>query len=56
MPSSFKVKTTPSFERDVRKLINRDEKVHEQLVKSVDALREDPYNIDGKYNIKNLLM
>ena len=54
MVSSFRTLTTPTFERDTRKILRRNARFLRMLERMLAALEEDPYNRSGKHDIKKL--
>ncbi len=54
MAPSFRILTTPLFERDVRKVLRHDPKFVKALEKLFAALQEDPHNRTGRFDIKKL--
>jgi mRNA-degrading endonuclease RelE of RelBE toxin-antitoxin system len=53
MNGSFRVVTTPSFEREFRKLSQRNAKLLEALEAMIAILAEDPHGRSGLHPIKN---
>ena len=54
MNGTFRVVTTPSFEREFRKLSQRNAKLLDALEELVAALAEDPHGRTGCHPIKKL--
>jgi len=54
MNTSFRVLTTPSFERDFRKTAKGNQVLERALYELTAILSEDPYNRSGRYSIKKL--
>jgi len=54
MTSQFCVLTTPSFERDFRKMSKGNPALAKALEELLAILAEDPYNRSGKHPIKKL--
>jgi mRNA-degrading endonuclease RelE of RelBE toxin-antitoxin system len=54
MTSSFRVLTTPSFERDFRKTSKGNQVLANALEELVVILAEDPHNRSGQHAIKKL--
>ena len=50
----YRVITTPTFEREVKKLLKRNPRVAEQIEQVLEFLRTDPYNRSGMRDIKKL--
>jgi mRNA-degrading endonuclease RelE of RelBE toxin-antitoxin system len=54
MANSFRVLTTPSFDRDFRKIVKGNSALEGALRDSAAILREDPYNLSARHPIKKL--
>ncbi|HZV88333.1 MAG TPA: type II toxin-antitoxin system RelE/ParE family toxin [Candidatus Binatus sp.] len=54
MKGTFRVVTTPSFEREFRKLSQRNAKLLEALEELIAILVEDPHGRTGQHPIKKL--
>ncbi|MBI4229187.1 MAG: type II toxin-antitoxin system RelE/ParE family toxin [Deltaproteobacteria bacterium] len=54
MPSSYRVLTTPAFEREFRKLSRKNPAVIKHLDRMVKILENDPYNRTHSHDIKQL--
>jgi len=54
MDSAFRVVTTPSFEREFRKLSQRNAKLLHALEELVAVLTEDPHGGTGRHAIEKL--
>jgi mRNA-degrading endonuclease RelE of RelBE toxin-antitoxin system len=54
MNSAFRVVATPSFEREFRKLSQRNDKLLEALQELTAILTEDPHGRTGRHAIKKL--
>jgi mRNA-degrading endonuclease RelE of RelBE toxin-antitoxin system len=54
MDGAFRVVTTPSFEREFRKLSQRNAKLLDALEGLVAVLAEDPHGRTGRHPIKKL--
>lgn len=54
MPGSFRVLTTPAFEREFRKISKRNSALITALEESLAILREDPHNRGAQHPIKKL--
>lgn len=54
MNGTFRVVTTPSFEREFRKLSQRNAKLLDALDELIGALAEDPHGRSGQHAIKKL--
>ncbi len=54
MTSQFRVLTTPTFERDVRKMSKGNPALAKALEELLAILAEDPHNRSGKHPIKKL--
>lgn len=54
MTDPFRVVTTPSFEREFRKVSKGNAALGKALEELVAILREDPHNRSGQYKIKKL--
>jgi mRNA-degrading endonuclease RelE of RelBE toxin-antitoxin system len=55
MTASFRVISTPSFEREFRAITKQSAVRGEILVDLVSILRQDPYNRTGRHKIKKLV-
>jgi mRNA-degrading endonuclease RelE of RelBE toxin-antitoxin system len=55
MPALFRVLTTPSFEREFRRISRKTVSLEAALGELVVLLAEDPYNRSGRYPIKKLV-
>jgi len=54
MNGAFRVVTTPSFEREFRKLSQRNRKLLDALQELIAMLAEDPHGRSGRHPIKKL--
>jgi len=54
MANLFRVLTTPSFEREFRKVSRGDSELMGALEELVSVLSEDPHNRSGRHKIKKL--
>jgi mRNA-degrading endonuclease RelE of RelBE toxin-antitoxin system len=54
MPGSFRVVTTPAFEREFRKLSRGSASLIDALEELIAILSDDPHNRSGRQNIKKL--
>jgi len=54
MPSAYRVLTTPSFEREIRKLTRKNTDVGKLLEHAIDILETDPQNVTRSHDIKQL--
>jgi len=54
MPVKFNLGLTSTFERKFHILTKRDPLLQERLLKLVNILREDPYNLSKQHDIKKL--
>lgn len=54
MPERFRVLTTPTFEREFRKISRGDSTLIRVLTELLAVLAEDPHNRTGRYKIKKL--
>jgi len=54
MPGSFRVVTTPAFEREFRKLSRGSLSLIDALEELIVILSDDPHNRSGRQNIKKL--
>ena len=54
MNGSFRVVTTPSFEREFQKLIRGNKKLLDAFQELISVLTEDPYGRSGRHPIKKL--
>lgn len=54
MAGSFRVLTTPAFEREFRKVSRRTPELVEALEELIAILQEDPHNPSGRHKIKKL--
>jgi mRNA-degrading endonuclease RelE of RelBE toxin-antitoxin system len=52
MPGGFRVLTTPTFEREFRKIERGDSTLAAALQELLASLRQDPHNRSGQYKIK----
>jgi len=50
----WKLRSTPQFERDAKKMSRRSRFVAEQWREALKVLESDPYNTTGQYNIRKL--
>jgi mRNA-degrading endonuclease RelE of RelBE toxin-antitoxin system len=54
MPGSFRVLTTPAFEREFRAISRRDSPLVRALEELIEILSDDPHNRSGRHKIKKL--
>ncbi|MBM3234723.1 hypothetical protein FJZ31_00315 [Candidatus Poribacteria bacterium] len=54
MPKRYRTYTTSGYERDVRKLIQRNPALLERIEAIVEILKQDPYNNNRQNKIKKL--
>jgi mRNA-degrading endonuclease RelE of RelBE toxin-antitoxin system len=54
MPGAFRVVSTPSFEREFRKISTRNAALLSALEELITALSQDPHNKSGQHAIKKL--
>ncbi|MFC1751657.1 type II toxin-antitoxin system RelE/ParE family toxin [Patescibacteria group bacterium] len=54
MSAKFRVLTTPSFDRESKKLFKKNKKVADVFEKIVEILRNNPKNESRKYSIRKL--
>ena len=54
MNGAFRVVTTPSFEREFRKLSSGNSKLLDALQELIGILSEDPHGRTGRHSIKKL--
>jgi mRNA-degrading endonuclease RelE of RelBE toxin-antitoxin system len=54
MPGSFRVLTTPAFEREFRKAVKADSALLAAIEELLGVLQEDPHNRSGRHAIKKL--
>lgn len=54
MLQPFRIRSSPSFERDIRKLTKRNPNLLLKLEEAAAILRVDPYNSSRKHNIRKL--
>jgi mRNA-degrading endonuclease RelE of RelBE toxin-antitoxin system len=54
MPGSFRVLTTPAFEREFRKIASGNPALAAALDELIKILQEDPYNRTRRHAIKKL--
>jgi mRNA-degrading endonuclease RelE of RelBE toxin-antitoxin system len=54
MNGAFRVVTTPSFEREFRKLSRGNNKLLDALQELIGVLSEDPHGRTGRHSIKKL--
>ncbi|MGA9391416.1 MAG: type II toxin-antitoxin system RelE/ParE family toxin [Candidatus Sulfotelmatobacter sp.] len=54
MPASFRVLTTPSFDRDFRKIAKGSPTLEGALRQLANILGQDPYNRSARHPIKKL--
>ncbi len=55
MPRRYRVIVLPGLEREVRRLRKRLPHVHERLLEAVELLETDPFNLEGRANIRKLV-
>jgi addiction module RelE/StbE family toxin len=55
MPRRYRVVAAPAFEREVRRLRKRVPRVYESLLEAVELLETDPFNLEGRANIRKLV-
>ena len=53
MLQPFRTRSSPSFERDIRKLTRRNPNLLLKVEEAASILGEDPYNTTGRYDIGN---
>lgn len=51
---AFKIYTTPSFDRELRKAVGKDRELFTAFGKSNTILSIDPFNLKKEHNIKKL--
>ena len=54
MARRFLVRTTPAFEREVRRLAKRYPDLRAKAARTIEILEEDPANLSRTYNIEKL--
>jgi mRNA-degrading endonuclease RelE of RelBE toxin-antitoxin system len=54
MPGAYRVLTTPSFEREFKKLIKKNPEIGKYLEQTVEILESDPQNVTRSHDIKQL--
>jgi mRNA-degrading endonuclease RelE of RelBE toxin-antitoxin system len=54
MPQPFRTRSSPSFERDIRRLTKRNPNLLLKVEEAGTILRVDPYNTTRRYSIKKL--
>lgn len=54
MPQRYRVVADQAFEREVRRLRKRLPRVYETLLKAVELLETDPFNLQGRANLRKL--
>jgi mRNA-degrading endonuclease RelE of RelBE toxin-antitoxin system len=54
MPGTFRVLTTPAFEREFRAISRKDANLVRALEELIEVLRNDPHNRSGQHPIKKL--
>jgi mRNA-degrading endonuclease RelE of RelBE toxin-antitoxin system len=55
MPRRYRVVAAPAFEREVRRLRKRLPRVYESLLQAVELLEADPFNLEGRADIRKLV-
>lgn len=55
MPRRYQVVASTGFEREVRRLRTRLPRVYEELLEAVCVLEVDPFNLEGRANIRKLV-
>jgi mRNA-degrading endonuclease RelE of RelBE toxin-antitoxin system len=54
MPSTWRVLTTPSFEREFKRLIRKNPGIRKLLEQTIGILEADPLNVTRSHDIKQL--
>ena len=54
MPTAYRVLTTPSFEREFKKLAGKNPGIKKHLEQTVGILESDPLNVTRSHDIKRL--
>ena len=55
MPRRYRVIVLPGLEREVQRLRKRLPHVYEALLEAVELLEADPFNLQGRANIRKLV-
>ena len=55
MPHRYRVIVLPGFEREVRRLRTRFPRVYTNLLRAIELLETDPYNLEGQANLRKLV-
>jgi len=51
----YRVRSTAGFDREARKLAQRNQRVREALIEAAALLETDPYNLLGRADIRKLV-
>ena len=54
MPRRYRVVAATAFEREVRRLRKRLPRVYETLLRAIELLETDPFNLQSRANIRKL--
>ncbi|OGE24188.1 MAG: hypothetical protein A3J42_03275 [Candidatus Dadabacteria bacterium RIFCSPHIGHO2_12_FULL_53_21] len=54
MPGTYRVLTTPAFEREFRKLVRKNPEIKNYLEQTVEIIETDPQNVTRSHDIKQL--
>jgi len=52
MPASYRVLTTPAFDRSIKRLAKKHRDIPERFEELITVLQHDPLNVSHKHNIK----
>jgi len=55
VPRRYRVIVLPGFEREVRRLRKRSRRVYESLLRAIEVLESDPFNLEGRANVRKLV-
>ena len=55
MPHRYRVIVLPGFEREVRRLRTRFPRVYTNLLRAIELLETDPYNLEGQAHLRKLV-
>ena len=55
MPRRYRVIVLPGLEREARQLRKRFPRVYANLLRAIELLETDPFNLEGRANIRKLV-
>ena len=55
MPRRYRVIVLPGLEREARQLHKRFPRVYANLLRAIELLETDPFNLEGRANIRKLV-